>query len=304
MIVGVETHILNHRRSIMWRTLLKLTGLMLVFGTGYVTGRYSWTAGSTEPDNQIKKKNESLKRKEEQLREKEASLQQREESLKEREEKLQRHEESRTIKAQDEKPDAVMAVKTAQRTEPVTEAETAEEKKAAEAEKEEEKKAGEPEPPRDQILHDLIQADNSFSVFGLITDPDEIVDKGLGEKIIHWASAAGAIEVTKVLISTGADVNVKDINGTTPLHSAIINGKKAVAELLIENGAELNAVTSSGQTPLHCAVSGDLRELVELLLSSGAEINFRNKTGKKPLDIAMEIGNNRIINLLRTHIDI
>jgi|688.fasta_scaffold1266602_1 ankyrin repeat protein len=37
---------------------------------------------------------------------------------------------------------------------------------------------------------------------------------------LHWASGRGDLHVVKVLVEKGADVNLKDMSGRTPLHAA------------------------------------------------------------------------------------
>ncbi len=54
----------------------------------------------------------------------------------------------------------------------------------------------------------------------------------------------------RLLLAKGADVNVKDNAGETPLHSAAMNGSVDVTTLLLANGADVNAKDNQGRTPL------------------------------------------------------
>lgn len=121
-----------------------------------------------------------------------------------------------------------------------------------------------------------------------------------------YATRAGNLELVRMLVEAGADIEAADANGITPLIDAIINYsvvsmKRApqsdhfrIAHYLVEAGANVNAQDWYGQTPLWVAV--DIRNmemrvtdtenyvdrdaafaLIELLLAKGADPNARVK---------------------------
>lgn len=53
----------------------------------------------------------------------------------------------------------------------------------------------------------------------------------------------------KLLIENGAEINIKDNDGNTPLHYAAKRGFMGIIRLLVENGADINAKNNDGQTP-------------------------------------------------------
>ncbi len=80
-------------------------------------------------------------------------------------------------------------------------------------------------------------------------DLNQIIE-GEGCYPIHFAINS-SLEIMQLLIDNGADVNVKDQKGKTPLH--IVTAVKPSIEkmeLLIDNGADVNAVDNEGKTPL------------------------------------------------------
>ena len=94
----------------------------------------------------------------------------------------------------------------------------------------------------------------------------------------------------KDLLAKGVDVNVKDMNGGTPLHGAAFNGRKEIAELLVAKGANVNAKNSFvGMAPLHYAAQQRHKETAELLIGNGADVNVLANDGTTPLDWAEKV---------------
>jgi len=90
---------------------------------------------------------------------------------------------------------------------------------------------------------------------------------------LHMAVAAGNMSLTTLFIAKGADVNVRNESGATPLHEAARRGYKEIVEFLIEKGAQINAKDEDGMTPLAEALLNDpkAREVVEILQKHGAK---------------------------------
>ena len=72
-----------------------------------------------------------------------------------------------------------------------------------------------------------------------------------------------ALEAAKVLVALGADVNQVNATGWTPLHAAAFAGANTLVEFLVENGAELDVQNGCGQTPLSLAMGRDFRGLLD-----------------------------------------
>ncbi|OGP52762.1 MAG: hypothetical protein A2Y65_03625 [Deltaproteobacteria bacterium RBG_13_52_11] len=92
------------------------------------------------------------------------------------------------------------------------------------------------------------------------------------------------IQKVKELIAKGADVNVKEEHGNTPLIKAASRGYTEIAELLIAKGADVNAQNwSMGNTPLILAASWGHTGTTKLLIAKGADVNAKAKDGQTPL---------------------
>jgi len=72
----------------------------------------------------------------------------------------------------------------------------------------------------------------------------------------------------------------------TPLHYAAIKNYLEIIKILLDHGADINMQNDEGNTALHFAVGANKPEMVNLLLSAGADRYIRNKQGYTPLDLA------------------
>ncbi|XP_040894496.1 protein phosphatase 1 regulatory subunit 12A isoform X2 [Toxotes jaculatrix] len=70
---------------------------------------------------------------------------------------------------------------------------------------------------------------------------------------LHVAAAKGYIEVLKVLLQCGVDVDSRDIDSWTPLHAGAHWGQEEVCTLLADHMCDMGAVNNVGQTPLDVA---------------------------------------------------
>ncbi|CAH1417349.1 unnamed protein product [Lactuca virosa] len=91
-----------------------------------------------------------------------------------------------------------------------------------------------------------------------------------GCTLLHLACETADIGMIELLLQYGANVNVPDLRGQTPLHHCILRGKSACARLLLTRGADPHAVNGAGKTPLELAVESNFRdnEVLSLLSDS------------------------------------
>ena len=112
-----------------------------------------------------------------------------------------------------------------------------------------------------------------------------------GETPLHRAAIRNPdLDVSRTLIGAGADPNAQDEKGATPLHCAAHNPSTGRAELLIEAGADVGARDNSGATPLHHAAESGHEAMIVRLVEAGADPNARDQAGRTPLRIAVEKG--------------
>ena len=101
----------------------------------------------------------------------------------------------------------------------------------------------------------------------------------------NCAYRKNCLESAKMLIEAGADVNIQKEDGSTALHLSVINQYWKITELLINNGADLNIQDEEGNTPLHIASSNGLVDTTDLLLRNGADPSIQNNDGHTYKDV-------------------
>lgn len=86
-------------------------------------------------------------------------------------------------------------------------------------------------------------------------------------------------EAFKSFFEDGADINMQNKYGWTPLHVSIRRNRKDMVEYLLDNGADIDRVDGVGWTPLMEAVMDNMTELCELLIKRGADKSIANQRG-------------------------
>jgi len=115
------------------------------------------------------------------------------------------------------------------------------------------------------------------------------------------AAQKGDIDIVRILLDNGANINFKDNYGDTALMWASIEGHTDIVQLLLDMGANLYLQNNHGTTAILLASSNGNTDVVELLLDRGANPNIQNNNGNTALILASFYGNTDIVEILNRH---
>ncbi|KDO26694.1 hypothetical protein SPRG_20494 [Saprolegnia parasitica CBS 223.65] len=115
---------------------------------------------------------------------------------------------------------------------------------------------------------------------------------------LHIAMRKGYTDAIALLLLAGADPNVLDTNGWTPLYMGAANPRRyAALKLLLEFSANVHLL-QNGETVLHRATKAGHATLVELFLQFGSCPNMLDKAWETPLHIAARKQEHGVVSLL------
>ena len=113
---------------------------------------------------------------------------------------------------------------------------------------------------------------------------------------LHYAVMFCRTDMIEPLLKAGANPNIQDGMGLTPL---MMYDKPSIDiyQRLIEAGADLNLKSLGGNTILHFMAGGGHIEIVMLLMDNGA-LSSINNHDKTPVSIAVERGHHNVVDLI------
>ena len=109
------------------------------------------------------------------------------------------------------------------------------------------------------------------------------------ERALLDAARAGDQAGLEALLNGGVSANVRDDNGSAPVHLVLLAAQQpeaaraALLDLLLSHGADVNAKDEKGVTPLHLAAAAGLSSVVGVLMAHGADVNVQDANHRTPL---------------------
>ena len=119
-----------------------------------------------------------------------------------------------------------------------------------------------------------------FTLFGCVSTPKD-------EVTLHDLIKQGKIDEAKDKFATQYDINAVDEDATTAHHlAAQINNVDLVTFLVIK-GANSEIKNMKGQTPLHAAIDSNGHDAAAFLASIGKNLFAKNADGMTALDVGL-----------------
>lgn len=110
---------------------------------------------------------------------------------------------------------------------------------------------------------------------------------------------SGGIAATTAKASAGGSIDDKTNKELSALVKSKCQEPVEITRLLIEKGADINARGQDGRTPLMIAAIKGYAEIVKLLIANGADVTIRSAKGETALSLAKAYNNNEIQKLLK-----
>jgi ankyrin repeat protein len=137
----------------------------------------------------------------------------------------------------------------------------------------------------------------------------EVADAPVQPNLLQTQSAAPEESWTATvesLLANGADIEARNEDGSTPLDWAASFAQTDILKLLIQRGAQRDVIDKYGNTPLisaacECAIAtmNSAYQVVKILLDQGAKVNARNHDGRTALMMASGMtGGTALLELL------
>ena len=141
--------------------------------------------------------------------------------------------------------------------------------------------------PDDELEYNKCELEEGDDVFC-----DWILENG--DHPLHCAAGDGNVEAIRSWLASGADVNVVNKYGKTPLMEACRYLKEECVTELLKLGANVNLIDKFGETSLHCIAYSFVRGLekkvkmeriAKILIKAGCDPTKRNITNKTVVNI-------------------
>ena len=150
------------------------------------------------------------------------------------------------------------------------------------------------------------------AIDGQLQEVQQLLDEGADPNTnlydyppLNWSAWTGNVEMVRMLLAAGANIEGRNKKGSTPLILAAMKGRTTVLRELIQAGADLHAKTNStndntygGVTALMAAALQGYDTAVEILLEAGADPDDTTDEGLDAEGLAFSRGHIQLADKL------
>ncbi|XP_076395542.1 uncharacterized protein LOC143265743 isoform X1 [Megachile rotundata] len=116
---------------------------------------------------------------------------------------------------------------------------------------------------------------------------------------LHFAAKGPSLEVIKFILNHNLSVNVKNIDGQSPLHIAAAYNRRDIVQFFVKNrDLCIDDKDCNGKTPLHIAAQNGNTDIVNILLKNSADHNIKDVVGFSPLHSAVKNNHINVVQIL------
>ncbi len=108
--------------------------------------------------------------------------------------------------------------------------------------------------------------------------------------LLTCATVAGELDVVKALVEAGADVNQRSKYGALPVYMAAMTEQPVILGYLVFKGANLDLQDANGSTPIMDALAEGNGNAARLLMKAGADLTIRNHRGLSAPELVGNLG--------------
>jgi len=129
-------------------------------------------------------------------------------------------------------------------------------------------------------LPDLVNEGQRDAALDLITGGADVNELSVdGTTALHWAVYRKDLELVQMLLAEGADPDLRNDYGATPMTVAAEHGAYPVMKALVDAGGNIESPNGEGQTLLMAVARTGNTDTAALLLDKGANVNARENWG-------------------------
>lgn len=151
----------------------------------------------------------------------------------------------------------------------------------------------------DLLMKSIIAGDLGKVDEALYNGADPNLRDSQGITPLWIASGKGEMDIVKSLLKTGALVDAKSLGGSTALWTAAQQGHLQIVKILLSAGANMDAQDKFGGTPLQWAAYNGHESIVAVLIEKGADVNLKRNSGDTALIMARDRGHKKVVEMLQ-----